>query len=118
MGNQLLAKDKILYLIKKERGGEILYKNFKSVYFENNIREKIGDFDSLLFSNLHNLSIIYSYPMAIYEIYRTGKLLGYYSILEIEKNLSSEIIKNSTVWEILKSKEIIEKQKFFLRNLK
>jgi predicted hydrocarbon binding protein len=125
-------EDRINYLIKKQRGGEFLHENFLSIHLlikkkKGSIRPQLGDFIHMKFSTLHDLSLAYYYPLSIYEMYRLGKLLGYYSALEIEKNFKEEVVVGSDdkypsekieIWDLLQNEKIQSKQEEYWRAMR
>jgi len=106
--------DKIKYLWEREEGGRFLYKNFKSVQnigvmlYKNTklIRMNLGDFAHIYLLNLRHFSFLYQVPDFTQELYKIGKLIGYYS--------AYEAIKIKRLWRIF---GILTRTAFFCKIL-
>ena len=106
--------DKIKYLWEREEGGRFLYKNFKSVQnigvmlYKNTklIRMNLGDFAHIYLLNLRHFSFLYQVPDFTQELYKIGKLIGYYS--------AYESIKIKRLWRIF---GILTRTAFFCKIL-
>jgi predicted hydrocarbon binding protein len=81
--------DKIKYLVERQKCGDIIYDNFKSVtevskYHAKKqeiIRKKTGDFVNINFGLLRIISLLCQKPDYINEFFKVGKLIGYFATI-------------------------------------
>ncbi|MFH1054769.1 MAG: 4-vinyl reductase, partial [Candidatus Altiarchaeota archaeon] len=113
--------DKIKYLVERQEGGDIVYKNFKSItevskYHANKqetIREKLGDFIGLNFGGLRIFSLLYHKPEYINEFFKVGKLLGYFATINGLKVIGKteylgQHYKSDAFWSFISNPKIQE----------
>jgi predicted hydrocarbon binding protein len=116
--------DKIRYLVERQKGGDIIYDNFKSAmqvsrfHFgkQKVMRETLGDFVNINFGALRIFSMLCQKPEYINEFFKVGKLLGYFATIEGLKQLNKERnvglpYKSDIFWKFLSDERIQEYHK-------
>lgn len=84
--------DKIKYLIERQKGAGTIYDGFYAniqsaatiIHTKKQmvIRDELGDFVNTNFGALRILSLLYQKPEYINELFKIGKLLGYFATIE------------------------------------
>jgi len=113
--------DKIRYMWERQEGGRFIYEHFPAVKSVGitpykkikPFRTTLGDYTHILLSDLRDLSFPYLNSNHVTELYKIGKLMGYYSACEAFNSLRlNEIIKllnkPGLSWNIFNNKLLVK----------